>query len=134
MVAAKVFFDYIYKRPGTVNIDKMSMRNTFHLYKLADRYRMVGLMEIVKDVIKKKELTKENVMEVAAVAENFLVIFEDISKELQQRCGNFLGTFSMVQKILKKSDDNFDWDLFKKLVILEKNVPVVPNVPRKRRR
>ena len=74
-------------------------------------------MESVKHVIEKKVLTNENVMEVAAVAENFLVIFEDISKELQQRCGNFLATFSTVQGILEKSDDDFDWDLFKKLVL-----------------
>ena len=37
IVAAKTLFSYIYKRPGTVQIDNMSMRNTFHLYKLADR-------------------------------------------------------------------------------------------------
>ena len=37
VVAAKTFFDYIYKKPGTVNMDNMSMRNIFHLYKLADR-------------------------------------------------------------------------------------------------
>ena len=37
MVAAKVFFDYIYKKPGTVQITNMSMVNIFHLYKLADR-------------------------------------------------------------------------------------------------
>jgi len=121
MMAVKVFFDYIYKKPGTVQIDNMSVWNIFHLYKLADRYRMVELMEIVKDVLKKKELTKENVMEVAAVAENFLIMFEDISKELQKRCGNFLAknlpTFTEVQEFLQKSDDDFDLNLFKKLVI-----------------
>ena len=37
MVAAKVFFIYIYNKPGTVEMDNLSMRNTFHLYKLADR-------------------------------------------------------------------------------------------------
>ena len=37
MVAAKVFFSYIYNKPGTVEMDNLSMRNTFHLYKLADR-------------------------------------------------------------------------------------------------
>ena len=38
MVAAKAFFDYIYKKPGTVRIDNMAMWNIFHLYKLADRW------------------------------------------------------------------------------------------------
>jgi len=61
-------------------------------------------------------------MEVAAVAENHLVVLEDISNELQQRCGNFLArnlpTFSAVQEFLKKTNDHFDLDLFKKLSIL----------------
>ena len=37
MVAAKTFFHYIYKKPGDVAIEDMSMKNIFHLYKLADR-------------------------------------------------------------------------------------------------
>merc|ERR1719402_875714 len=82
---------------------------------------MLGLMESVKHVVEKKVLTNENVMDVAAVAENFLIIFEDISKELQQLCGNFLSknlsTFTEVQEFLQKSDDDFDLNLFKKLVV-----------------
>merc|ERR1719187_1093656 len=129
MVAARAFFKYIYEKPGTVKIDAMSMKNIFHLYKLADRYGVASLMKTVQEVIKTKELTKENVMEVAAVAEKYLIVFEDISKELQKRCGNFvranLNLSPAVKEFLK--NDDFDTDLFRKLVIQAEDVPPTCN-------
>ena len=87
---------------------------------------MIGLMETVKEVVRKKALTKKNVMEVAAVTEKYLIVFEDISKELQKRCGNFLAeslpTFSAVQEFLKNDNKDFDTDLFRKLVVQAEKV------------
>jgi len=132
MVAAKTFFHFIYKKPGEVPIENMSMKNIFHLYKLADSYGMIDLMETVKDAVKGKELTNENVMEVAAVAEKYLIVFEDISKELHKRCGNFLAKslniFPAIQEFLTNDNKDFDADLFRKLVIqAEKVIPKIPH-------
>ena len=84
-------------------------------------------METVEKVIKNKELTRENVMEVAAVAEKHLIVFEDISKELQKRCGIFvrgsLNISSVAKEFLK--NEELDLDLFRKLVIHE-DVPAIP--------
>ena len=35
--AAKAFFNIIYKKPGEVDMDKLSFSTIFHVYKLADR-------------------------------------------------------------------------------------------------
>jgi len=125
MVAARALFNYIYEKPDSVKIEAMSMKNIFHLYKLADRYRITSLMETVEEVIKNKELTKENVMEVAAMAEKYLIVFEDISKDLQKRCGNFVRASMNISPDVKEflKNEELDLDLFRKLVIQAEDVP-----------
>ena len=85
-------------------------------------------METVEKVIKTKELTSENVMEVAAVAEEYLIVFEDISKALQKRCGIFVRASLNISPVVKEflKNEELDLELFRKLVIQAVDVPAIP--------
>jgi len=118
MVAVGTFLEFIYSKPKEFSLGSLSIDNLFHVLSLADKFNIFSLVAKVRFAIRNLPLEKSNVMEVAAVAENYLLVFDEVSQRLQKRCAEFLSItmkdFSTCSTFLL--NDVEDLDLLKKLL------------------
>jgi len=117
--ALETLLNLIYKKE--VNLKSKSFYALFEILNLAERYQMPEIVHIITDQIKTVELNMENVMEAAAVAENYSR-FEQASKALFERCGlvidKQLKTMSDIIKFLSDdTDDKIDTLLLKRILV-----------------
>ena len=103
--AFQAMVDFIYRKAGkdTLTLDEISdPQALFQLLEISERYQVEALKVLVEEVIKKIDLTRENMMFAATVANNYKVQFEDTSVTLSMKCLKFLRATT------KDSDDVFD--------------------------
>ena len=61
------------------------------MYNLGEMYDVVGLKLLANEAMSQREITKDNVMEVAADAERYSQLFKDVSGDLFKRCVYFVA-------------------------------------------
>ena len=102
--AFQAMVDFIYRKAGknTLTLDEIGdPQALFQLLEISERYQVRALKVLVEEVIKKIELTRENMMFAATVANNYKVQFEEISLAVSKKCVQFLD------KTTRNSDDVF---------------------------
>jgi len=131
MVAVGTFLEFIYSKPKEFSLGSLSIDNLFLVLSLADKFNIYTLGAKVRIAIRRFPLEKSNVMEVAAVAEKYLEVFDGFSRRLQKRCAEFLAItlkdFSTYSTFLL--NDVEDFDLLKKLLRTEQNKPKEIKIP-----
>jgi len=109
------------KENDTWGLENKSFYTLFEVLHLADRYDMKKVVGIITKEISEMEITRENVMEAAAVAEHYK-LFPEASKGLFQRCAvtmdNILKTKADILKFLADdTEDEVDNLLFKRILV-----------------
>jgi len=120
--AFETLLDIIYKKDrDNWGLDHKSLYTLFEVLHLADRYDMKEIVDIITKEIGKVKITREHIMEVAAIAEHYK-LFEEASKALFKRCGatmnNILKTKGdIINFLADDSDDEVDPLLFKRVLV-----------------
>ena len=111
--AFQAMVDFIYRKAGknTLTLQEISCpQKLFEIMEVSERYQVEALKVLVEEVIKKIDLTRENMMFAATVANNYKVQFEEISLAVLRKCVQFLDettrnssdVFSLVEETLKR--------------------------------
>ena len=87
--AFTIMMDFIYKHDGLKNIS--CPQTLCQVLNLSERYQVTGLNESVAKALHGLAITPQNLMFTATVAKNYMV-FEEVSKMLTNKCGDFLST------------------------------------------
>ena len=98
--AFQTMLDFIYRRE--IDFKPMTVREIFDLVSLAELYMIPGLMATLRQQLEALAVTKDQVMEVAAIAVEF-GIHETASKTLLANCARVLAT------VLKTRQDVVDF-------------------------
>jgi len=120
--AFETLLDIIYKKDrDNWGLDHKSLYTLFEVLHLADRYDMKEIVDIITKEIGKVKITREHIMEVAAIAEHYK-LFEEASKALFKRCGatmnNILKTKGDIINFLDDdTEDEVDLLLFKRVLV-----------------
>lgn len=95
MKAFRGMVDFIYKKE--VNFEQMSVREMFDLVDLAEYYHITELQEVIRGLLNDLDISRETVMEVAAMAEEFTQ-YDVMSKTLLGNCARVLNTITTDRK------------------------------------
>jgi len=120
--AFETFLDIIYKKDrDNWGLDQKSLYILFEVLHLADMYGMKEIVDIITKEIGEVKITRDNVMEAAAIAE-YYKLYEEASKALFKRCGatmnNILKTKDDIINFLDDdSEDEVDLLLFKRILV-----------------
>jgi len=96
--------DFIYGK--NINWEVMSLSELFDIVNLAEMYMLPEFMEVVKKQIDNYNLTEENLIEAASMAEAF-AHFEEASAVLMTNCQNYLkAKIQTVQDASKFASNN----------------------------
>ena len=89
--AFDTMINYIYRLPGeeTFNLSTCPQK-LFELFELAERYQIPKLKTVTASALETLDISRENMMFTATVAQKYKEIFGDLSKKLLLKCLEFL--------------------------------------------
>ena len=84
--------NFFYKKD--YDVAKCAVEDLFELMKVADKYEVLDLVEIVKKIILEIQISEKNVAVLANTAKNYEVLgpFTEVSAAAFQRCADYLST------------------------------------------
>ena len=110
--AFRAMINYIYaRRPQNVlyNVMDVDIKTLFELYALSDRYDILNLQTKIMGSLWEFELTRENLISTATVANSYKELFVDLSTELLMMCLKFyLELDTAAKENLPNQETNLD--------------------------
>ena len=85
----KLLIDFMYEE--AINVSGLDLCQQFEIYNLGEMYDVAGLKLLASEAMSKREITKDNVIEMVSDAERYSQVFKEVSEDLIKRCVRFVA-------------------------------------------